>query len=146
MPAGSCTHEPRGLCDCVAPLVPVPRPARAKVCSAGQLLATHAEATGGMATAMTSHNRWCSRAVDDWRWGVRRLKDPSRTKKDRRVYPSKVSQAGQSTMVLASRERPSGGGYTAAGKGFLFFLQIHINILSAPLTILLKCYQINSFR
>src|SRR5215470_17092595 len=29
-------------------------------------------------------------------------------------------------MVLASRDRPSGGGYTAAGKGFLFFLQIHI--------------------
>src|SRR5215471_11658968 len=29
-------------------------------------------------------------------------------------------------MVLASRDGPSGGGYTAAGKGFLFFLLIHI--------------------
>jgi hypothetical protein len=38
---------------------------------------------------MTSNNRWFSRAADDWRWGVRRLKDPSITKKDRRVYPNK---------------------------------------------------------
>src|SRR5499427_3410297 len=31
IPAGSCTHEPRGICDFVSPLVPALRPARAKV-------------------------------------------------------------------------------------------------------------------
>jgi hypothetical protein len=58
---------------------------------------------------MTSNNRWFSRAADEWRWGVRRLKDPSRKKKDRRVYPSKGSQAGHRTMVLAYRDRLAGG-------------------------------------
>ena len=75
-----------------------------------------------MATAMTSHNRWFSRAADDWRWGVRRLKDPSRTQKDRRVYPSQVIQARHSTMVLAYRDRPSGGGIYRFREGFSFFL------------------------
>jgi hypothetical protein len=31
IPAGSCMHEPRGICDFVSPLVPAPQPARAIV-------------------------------------------------------------------------------------------------------------------
>src|SRR5262245_22322438 len=75
-----------------------------------------------MAMAMTSNNRWFSRAADDWRWGVRRLQDPSLTKKDRRAYSSQESQAWHRTMVLAYRDRPSGGAIYRYREGFSFFL------------------------
>jgi len=40
-----------------------------------------------MARAMTSHNRWFSRAADDCRWGVRRPGKPSKTERPAQSIP-----------------------------------------------------------